>query len=87
MGISKDVPYEYIHRGMGGLGLPHIYIMQGIAHIIAMMTHCSKDTQIGMMLIAQMELCNIEIGSGDHLFYLPYSLFSPSLTHCWMKST
>ena len=89
MGLNKKTQriFRFVPTSLGGLGLPHLYIIQGIAHIMAMMTHCSKDTQIGLMLIAQLELSNIEIGSADHLFDIPFKEYSPLLTDCWMKST
>lgn len=89
MGLNKKLPrvFRFAPTTLGGFGLPHIYILQGLAHLIAMLSHCGKNTQIGLMLVAQLELCNIEVGSGSHLFHLSYKEYSPLLTDCWMKST
>ena len=89
MGLNKKLPriFRFAPRILGSLGLPHLYIIQGIAHVLAMLNHCGKGSQIGIMLTAQMELCNIEIGSGKHIFDLPYKEYESLLTHCWIKST
>ena len=89
MGLNKKLPriFRFAPTTLGGMGMSHIYIMQGLAHIVAVLSHCGKNTQIGMMMLAQLELCNIEIGSGTHLFLLPYKEYNDLLTKCWMKST
>ena len=87
MGINKKISkiFRFAPTSIGGLGLPHLYIMQGIAHILAILNHCNRDTQIGHMLVAQLELACIEVGTGQHLFELPFQPYSALLTHCWIR--
>ena len=43
--------------------------------------------EIGNMIIAQLELACVEVGTGSHLFSLDFATFAPLLTRCRIRST
>ena len=77
MGINKKLPriFRFAPTSIGGLGLPHLYIMQGIILVIAILNRCNRLTQIGGIIVAQIELACLEIGTGTHLFSLPFESY------------
>ena len=87
MGINRNIPlvYRYAPKSMNGLGVPHIYTMQGCAHIKSTIDHINSGTKLGTMMTAQLEAINIELGTDKHLFLLHYPTWNRLLTDCWFK--
>ena len=88
MGVIRTINtiYRYVPKHMNGLGLPHIYTEQGIAHIQTFLSHMNTTTKLGHLMMAQIQSCSIELGSTKILFHLDYQTWSPLLTNCWTKS-
>ena len=78
MGCNCNLPlvYRYAHIAVQGLGLPHIYTLQGIAHIKINLSRIGKDDCIGTTLITQMEHLALEIGNTQNIFHLEYEKWS-----------
>ena len=70
MGLNRHIPavFRYAPTFLGGLGLPHIFDMQGIAKIKDVLYHCGKGTIVGKMIEAQLEVCHLHVGVGDNIF-------------------
>ena len=88
MGASQKIPlvFRYGPKSQMGLGLPHIYTMQGTAQLKALLDHIQKDTMVGKFLHIELEAANIELGSGEHIFSLDFDAVGSLLTDCWIKS-
>ena len=88
MGIIRTINtiYRYAPKYMNGLGLPHIYVEQGISHVQTLLSHMNTTTKLGHLMKAQVQSCSIELGSTKHLFQLDYQKWSHLLTNCWTKS-
>ena len=88
MGLNRHLPkvFRYAPNEVGGLGLPNIYDMQGLAKIMAVLYHCGKDTIIGKMIEAQMEICHLHIGVGGVIFDADFDEYNILLPVCWTRS-
>ena len=88
IGANRKFPkvFHYAPKALMGLGLPNMYTMQGTAQIKALMDHVTKDTMVGKLIHTELELANMELGVGLHLFDLDFSKWGHLLTDCWIKS-
>ena len=89
MGCNRNLPlvYRYAPVSVQGLGLPHVFSLQGIAHLKIMLSKIAKDERIGTLLLAQMEYLGLEIGNMHNIFDLQYSEWSLFATPTWITST
>ena len=89
MGSNRNLPlvYRYAPVAVQGLGLPHIYSMQGIAHIKIILSKIAKDERIGTLLLSQMEYLGLEIGNMTNIFDLQYAEWKVFATSTWITST
>ena len=57
IGICRHLPRVLLHgpTRTQGIGLPHIYFLQGIAHLEDIMTHTSQETLTGDLFRASLE--------------------------------
>ena len=87
MGIYRTIPlqYRYAPKYLNGLGLPNIYTLQGIEKMKVVINHMNSGTKLGSLLMAQLEACNIEMGTNNHIMELTYSKWEILLTDCWFK--
>ena len=88
LGSNRHIPlqYRYGPKELNGLGLPHLYTMQGIAKLKALITHMKSGSKIGRTLEGQLEATNIELGTSEHLFDLEYREWELLMTKSWLKS-
>ena len=88
LGSNRHIPlqYRYGPKELNGLGLPHLYTMQGTAKLKAFITHMKSGTKIGRTLEGQLEATNIEVGTSEHLFDLEYRKWEVLMTTSWLKS-
>ena len=89
MGCNRNLPrvYRYAPIEVQGLGLPHIYTMQGVAHIKTVLGKMSKDHRTTTLLIAQLEYLALEMGNMNNIFSLDYATWKPFTSNTWMTST
>ena len=67
-----------------GLGLPHLYTLQGIMHIEDLIHHTSQRTLTGELYRATLEQLLINIGYGSDLFGAPYDELGDLMPYTWM---
>lgn len=77
MGICRLLPRTLVHGTveLQGLGLPHLYTLQGIAHAEDIMVHTALGTLTGDMLRANMEQLIIDVGVGDDVLNHDFDQF------------
>ena len=87
MGVNRHIPKEYRYAPLShhGLELHDYFTDQGVDHIVTLLAHMAKDTYVGNLIEATLELAALEVGSGSNIFELPYYSYSPFLTDSWIK--
>jgi len=65
MGINKRLanPYRYAPRSINGLGFIDVRLEQYISHLQEFVLHMGRDTLDGLALRAELELCQLHVGS------------------------
>ena len=89
MGSNRNLPlvYRYAPISAQGLGLPHIYTMQGTAHIQVILSHIKRSDRIGKLIESEIESLSLEIGTMNNIFTLNYETWSVGCTPTWITST
>ena len=87
MGINRYLTKEYRYTPLShhGLDLHDYFTDQGVDHIVTLIAHMAKDSYVGNLIEATLELAALEIGSGTNVFHLPYYTHAPYLTDSWIK--
>ena len=87
MGVNRHLPkaYRYAPLSHHGLAAPDYFTNQGVDHIITLVSHMVKNTYVGDLIEATLEIAALEIGMGENIFHLPYDVYSPLLTESWIK--
>ena len=67
-----------------GLGLPHLYTLQGIMHLEDLIHHTSQGTLTGDLYRSTLEQLLINIGYGSDLFSAPYEILGKLMPYTWM---
>ena len=67
-----------------GLGLPHLYTLQGIMHLEDLIHHTSQGTLTGDLYRSTLEQLMINIGYGHDLFCAPFVILGKLMPHTWM---
>ena len=67
-----------------GLGLKHLYTLQGIMHLEDLIHQTSQGTLTGEMYRLTLEQLIVNIGYGDDLFSAPYALMGKLMPYTWM---
>ena len=88
LGVVRTMSRTAVHLPsfFGGLGIPELYVMQGIEHVKILLLHGGTSTATGILLQAITEYHMLESGSFKSLYQLPPILL-PILTRSWLKST
>ena len=88
LGVVRTMSRKAVHlpKSLGGLGIPELYVMQGIEHIKILLLHGGQSTATGILLQSLAEYHTIEAGSLKDLFQLSIGVIH-SLTHSWLRST
>ena len=89
LGSNRNIPlvYRYASVATQGLGLPHIYTMQGTSHIQVLISHMKRSDRIGKLLETEMEYLALEIGNMKNIFTLDYNTWKFGCTDTWLTST
>ena len=87
IGINRHLPkaYRYAPLSHHGLEMHDYFVDQGIDHIVTLLLHMAKDTFVGELVEATLEIAAIELGTGQNVFDLPYYSYSQFLTDSWIK--
>ena len=67
-----------------GLGLPHLYTLQGILHLEDLLYPTSHATLTGDSYRSTLEQLMVNIGYGTDLFQVPYDLLGKLMPYTWM---
>lgn len=69
-----------------GLGVPDLFVSQGIAHIEFILRYSHHPTHLtGQLIRASMEQLKLESGCNSPVFALPYKKFGHYVTSCWLS--
>ena len=87
MVIVKTLPleYQYSPMMMQGLEMPNIFTMQGIEHIMMVLSHGGQTTQIGKYLTCAIEGIQLECGLFQPIFALSYKKYEGLVTDSTLK--
>ena len=88
MGFNQKIPkaYRFGLQRLQGLGLPDVYLLQGLAQIKTFLSHIKKGTVIGDVLEDQLETITLHLGGSAAVFDLPYDSWSIFLDDCFSRS-
>jgi hypothetical protein len=89
-GIARTFPRGLVYGPIEyqGLGIPNLYISQGISHIERILKYSHLDDDItGQLIRASVEQLKLEIGCNGPTLSLPYVHFSKLATKCWIRQT
>ena len=85
-GVVRTMPRTTVYgpKALMGLGVPNLYVTQGVEHIRMWIDHCLMGTTTGKLLQHSLEAMTIEVGGGDDVWECSYEtlghLASPSIT-------
>lgn len=87
-GISRRFPRHVLHgpTDYQGLGLPHPWYTQEIAHVATLLTETANQSQTGLLLAATVEQLTMEIGLSGSLGSHNYNTYRHLATDTWIKS-
>lgn len=85
---SMTLPVALGPASHQGLGLPDLYVHQGIEHIIRIcgLSHCLEDFT-GRLLRQSMEALALEVGCSGSPFDQPYAAWKNLVTPTWLTNT
>lgn len=89
IGVNRNFRRQFVHGPLScmGLDIPSLYNYQEAAHIDLLVSYWKPSGNIGAILRTSMTHLQLETGTGDHPFQLPYHQWNQTATNCWMKST
>jgi hypothetical protein len=90
MGIQGNFPRDLVHgpKKYQGLGIPNLYITQGIAHINWLLKYGTAEEHLTGKLIQQsMEAMKVEVRLPGPILSQSYDAFGQLATNCWLKHT
>jgi hypothetical protein len=88
MGYNRNSPKEVVYGPveMGGFGFHDLFIEQGIHQVTALVGHLREpQSKTGNMMKIELDWCNLQAGTGDHLLENPCSQIDYIET-CWIMS-
>jgi hypothetical protein len=68
-----------------GLGVKDPSVLQGLTWLKTLLCHGDRATVTGHLIRQNMELLQLEIGTGNSLFQDDYATFESLATDCWLK--
>jgi hypothetical protein len=88
MGINRNISRNIVFgaKGMGAMALRHLHSQQGIRRIQYLIGHITNNDGVGKLMRICIEAIQLEVGTFEPFFFLPYSLHGPSLLfQSWIK--
>jgi len=75
MGFNRNMPREVVFgpQPLGGMGHHDFYIEQGIQQLCELVGHLRQDSETGRMMKIELQWCQIQAGTSDHLLSAPDS--------------
>ncbi len=89
-GIVRSFPRAMVHAPIRfqGLGVPNLYLEQGLAHIFQILRHAHVASSItGQLIRASVQQLQLELGLPGGIFTQPFKLYHNLATDCWIKHT
>jgi len=87
--MNKNYPRTflvYANDQYGGLNITHVYDIMGIEKIKFFFMHLRRQDTTAKLLLISMQTTQLECGSGELFFNLPYKTFAHLATKTWCKS-
>lgn len=87
LGSNWPLPQTLVHGTIEkqGLGLPHIYTLQGISHLEDVITHPALESLTSRMHGANLEQLLVDIGLGTNRLLAPFKKFGYLTPSTWMS--
>ena len=89
-GIQSSFPRDLAHSPSKyqGLGIPSLYVQQGISHLAKMIQFGRDPTSfVGQLMRTSMELLKLETGIGNSILSRNYHIFGILACKSWLKHT
>ena len=88
-GIVSTLPRDLVFSPIKyqGLGLPDLYVTQGITHIQQILKFCRSQAITGTLLRCSMEELKVELGLPGPVLSKAFSAFGILATDSWLKHT
>ncbi len=83
--MNRTIVHAPLH--FQGLGIPSVYISQGIAHIKALLDAPPLKGITGSLLTCLVEDLKLEIGLSRHFLQRDYKCFKQAMTQFWWMCT
>ena len=86
LGINRHLTRSVVHgpRRYQGLGIPDLWVLQGILKVWLTIAHGDASTITGCSLRAALSLHTIELGLPGHMFQQDFDKFGHLATHSWL---
>ena len=87
MGYNQNMPKEVVFGPveLGGLGMHDLFIEQGIRQILALVGHLSQNSVTSKMMLIELQWCQVQAGTSDHLLESP-STEIDYIETCWIMA-
>ena len=88
-GIMNSLPRDLVYAPIKyqGLGLPDLYVIQGITHIQKILKFCHSKAITGTLLRCSMEELKVELGLPGSVLSKSFAEFGILATDSWLKHT
>jgi hypothetical protein len=86
--ICRSFPTSLLHAGSAALGacLPHLFTVQGIAHLSTLVSHSPGGSITSLLLRAAMEAALQEAGCGPYPWHPEVKVVLQAITKTWISS-
>jgi hypothetical protein len=88
MDINRNVSRHIVFgpKFMGGMVLRHLHTLHGIRRIKYLIGHITNNYGVAKLMRICIEATNLEVGTFEPFFFLPFSLHGPSLvSRSWIN--
>jgi hypothetical protein len=85
-GVVRSIPRAVVWGPLRyqGLDIRHLYTTQGVEHLLAILRHGTRETQL---LCTTMEELQLEIGFSNSFLSCSFEIYGPLATRSWVEST
>ena len=86
LGINRHLTRSVVHgpRRFQGLGIPELWVLQGILKLWLAIAHGDASTITGCSLRAALSLHTIKLGLPGHMFHQDFDKFGHLATQSWL---
>jgi hypothetical protein len=88
-GVVRSMPRAVVWGPLRyqALGIHHLYMTQGVEHLLAILRHATHPTLSGQLLRMTIEEMQLEIGLPRSFLSYPYAQYGPIATISWIAVT